>query len=83
MQNFYASSEEIFNREEWSFETPRNTPKQENNHDCGVFTIMMADFICDEVDLKHLEQSVIKLFRDKIVVDILSRRGILLYFPLF
>ena len=63
----------------WNFQSVGTAPLQHNGTDCGVFTIMAADFISD--DLPVIEESYdhtnMSFFRVKIVNDIL--RGNLNY----
>lgn len=51
-------------------------PKQDNGYDCGVFTMMYADFLTDNLPL-DFEQKDMPHFRKKIAADIL--RGSLQY----
>lgn len=51
-------------------------PQQRNGVDCGVFTIICADFTSDNLNLSY-NQSNIPLFRKKIIMSIL--RGSLNY----
>jgi sentrin-specific protease 1 len=51
-------------------------PKQTNGRDCGVFTIMYADFLVDHLPLIFRQDDIVK-FRQKITADIL--RGYLTY----
>jgi len=46
------------------------TPQQLNNDDCGVFVIMFADYILDNIPLLHLVQNDIPYFRQKICLNI-------------
>lgn len=52
-------------------------PQQHNGSDCGMFTLMFADFISDNLDLSGFSQSDIKDYRRKVVAAIL--RGSLNY----
>ena len=40
---------------EWEMETPL-TPQQNNGYDCGVFVLMLADFIADDLDVTFVKQ---------------------------
>ena len=53
------------------------TPQQENGSDCGVFSILFADFISGELPISSFNQSHIASFRRKICLSIL--KGKLLY----
>ena len=66
-------------RSEWKVRLVPDTPQQDNGCDCGVFTIMCADFLMDNIPISEstLRQSDIPYFRQKILNDIL--RGMLNY----
>lgn len=55
-----------------------DVPQQANCYDCGVFTIMFADFICDDVPLTLVKQKDMVNYRIKIGAAIL--RGKLPYY---
>jgi sentrin-specific protease 1 len=61
-------------RSEWKLIpcTRDNTPQQNNIYDCGVFVVMMADFIADDIPLHHLKQEDIPDFRKKMCYAIVS-----------
>ena len=64
-------------RSEWSFISgDSSSPRQTNGCDCGVFSIMCADFLTDDLPLSY-HQSDMNAFRNKICADIL--RGSLAY----
>lgn len=69
------------NQSEWSYEAAiqaiPNFPQQHNGSDCGMFTIMYADFISDNLNLCKLSQNDMKEYRKKVVAAIL--RGSLNY----
>jgi Ulp1 family protease len=67
-------------RSDWSL-LPRqnNVPMQSNGYDCGVFVIMCADYISDDLPL-HYQQSEMHFYRRQILASIL--RGSLNY-PLY
>ncbi len=52
-------------------------PQQRNGVDCGMFTIMYADFLSDDLDLRGFGQEDIPTYRRKTVAAIL--RGCLDY----
>jgi len=54
----------------------QDVPQQENGYDCGVFSIICADFKSDDLPLRY-EQSEMSLNREKIGAAI--RRGFLTY----
>jgi len=51
-------------------------PQQNNGLDCGVFAMMCADFISDDLPLDYTQENI-PFFRRKIAADII--RGSLLY----
>ena len=51
--------------------------QQGNGYDCGVFAIMNADFLSDDLDILLFNQSHIPMFRQKICLYISN--GILPY----
>jgi sentrin-specific protease 1 len=53
-----------------------NVPQQLNGSDCGVFTVICADFLSDDLPLSY-SQNDMQFFRRKIAADIV--RGSLLY----
>lgn len=53
-----------------------HVPQQMNGSDCGVFTIVCADFLSDDLPLEYSQQDM-SFFREKIGCDIL--RGALKY----
>jgi sentrin-specific protease 1 len=64
-------------KSEWSFISGDNSsPRQTNGCDCGVFSVMCADFLSDDLPLSY-HQSEMNTFRAKICADIL--RGGLTY----
>jgi sentrin-specific protease 1 len=74
-------SEIAFDAAEWSLVQEAYSPQQRNGCDCGVFTIMNADFMTDNLDLTYNQQDVYSVqFRKKICANVL--RGKLKY-PLY
>ena len=69
------------NENEWTREAAIHTiskfPQQHNGSDCGMFTLMYADFISDNLTLSELSQSDMKEYRKKTAAAIL--RGSLNY----
>lgn len=61
---------------EWSSYCMNDVPQQRNGTDCGVFTIVCADFLSDDLPLQYSQEHM-KYFRIKIGADIL--RGHLTY----
>ena len=71
------TSESNFDPYEWELiSTGDQIPQQENGFDCGVFSIMYADFITDDLPL-IFSQDQMPMFRKKICANIL--RGSLNY----
>jgi len=67
----------IVDRSEWTLKSgDSDGPCQTNGCDCGVFSIMCADFLSDDLPLSY-HQSEMNTFRRKICADIL--RGQLNY----
>ena len=46
------------------------TPQQNNGFDCGVFTIMFADFIINNIPIMYINHSDMPYYRKKICLDI-------------
>ena len=69
----------LLNKSEWKIISFRDTPQQNNGTDCGVFTIMCADFVMDDLPICEAtySQADMPFFRQKIVNDIV--RGYLDY----
>ena len=68
---------ETINPLEWEMVTrKKDVPKQFNGVDCGVFTIICADFLSDDLPLEY-KHTQMEFFREKIGTDII--RGKLLY----
>jgi sentrin-specific protease 1 len=62
-----------FDESEWeTYSNPIElTPQQNNGKDCGVFTIMFADFITDDLPLRF-DQSQIPQLRKRICAAVLQ-----------
>ena len=43
---------EELDRTQWNFQIVRDIPQQNNSSDCGVYTILFADFISDSIDVR-------------------------------
>lgn len=70
-------NESSFNPDEWELtSTTHHVPQQENGFDCGVFSIMYADFITDNLPLSFSQEDM-PFYRKKICANIL--RGSLNY----
>ena len=65
-------------KREWTTELALDTipdlPQQQNTHDCGMFTIMYADFLTDDLPLSLFHQRDILTYRRKVVSAILEGR---------
>jgi Ulp1 family protease len=60
-----------FDKEQWTLITYTDgLPLQENDYDCGVFALMYADFITDDLPLVFGQQHM-ELFRKKMCVAIM------------
>lgn len=70
--------QEVVSVDEWKLlSQPRGqVPQQNNGFDCGVFSIVCADFLSDELPLSYTQQNM-PYFRLKIACDI--KRGHLTY----
>jgi len=62
---------------EWKTEYAWKYRTQQNDVDCGMFTIMYADFLSDDLDLRAFGQEDIPTYRRKTIAAIL--RGYLDY----
>jgi sentrin-specific protease 1 len=61
---------------DWTVIFDNNSPRQGNGHDCGVFTILVADYLSDDLPLTFTQEQI-PFFRQKITSTIL--RGSLDY----
>jgi len=52
----------IGQKNEWTMKIAKNMPQQENNYDCGVFTILYAKFL-NENKSEHFTQMDIPYYR--------------------
>lgn len=57
----------------WPRLFPKNVPQQQNGCDCGVFTILFADYLSQNA-IMDFNQKDIPDFRVKIVCDMLRKR---------
>ena len=69
-------NEETFKKEQWSLRVMEGVPQQSNGYDCGVFSLMAAAFISEDIDLTYSQRKM-KKYREIIREDIL--RGTLLF----
>ena len=62
-----------FHKNEWVLSLcPPGAPKQRNGFDCGMFVVMFADFITDNLPL-NFSQENFPLFRNKVCANILRK----------
>jgi Ulp1 family protease len=52
--------------------TTESMPQQSNAYDCGVYCIMAADFLSDDLNIHELRKERIPLFRQKIAHHIIK-----------
>jgi sentrin-specific protease 1 len=52
----------------------QQTPKQENGYDCGVFLIMMINFMIDKIPLSELKQEDMPAYRLILACDIIRQK---------
>lgn len=62
-----------FNQMEWTY-VLEDVPQQSNFYDCGVFTLMFADFLFDEIPLNYIKQEDMTTYRLKIGLSILRKK---------
>ena len=68
--------------EEWELvPCERNTPRQRNGYDCGVFTCMFADFISKDCPLVF-GQNHINQCRERIALSIIKAKAIMCFVSL-
>jgi len=61
-----------FNHDEWQLISyNKGLPQQENGYDCGIFVILYADYIANNLSLTFT-QKMVSLFRKKLCVYILK-----------
>lgn len=58
---------------EWTTEAVEDIPQQMNGVDCGMFTILYADYLLDDLPFTF-DQSDIPSFREKTVAAIMRGR---------
>ena len=67
-----ATKEHPINIEEWTtYSRSDEIPQQGNGFDCGMFAIIAADFLLDNLPLQYSQQNM-EFFRMKIIVHILN-----------
>ena len=66
------SGQEMQNISGWQFvNNQEGIPRQQNGHDCGVFMLLYADFLSEDLPL-HFNQTHIDSFREKICYSIIT-----------
>ncbi len=55
----------------WNLQNISTTPQQNNTCDCGVFTILCADYISDDLKLLYRQEDI-PMWRKKIGIAILN-----------
>ena len=50
------------------------TPQQDNNHDCGVFMLMLINFIIDGIPINSLSQNDMRNYRMTLACDIIRQK---------
>jgi len=58
---------------DWEDYCPKNIPSQLNGYDCGVFTLLFADYISREEQF-DFDQSHIEYIRNKIIYEIINKK---------
>lgn len=76
LRYFVDQTNNKVNPKEWKIIFDNNSPRQGNGHDCGVFTILIADYLSDDLPLTFTQEQI-PFFRKKITSTIL--RGSLDY----
>ena len=57
----------------WPREYPKNIPQQLNGYDCGVFTLLSANYLGRDAGFDHTQRDIDTL-RVKIVCELLDQR---------
>ena len=58
----------------WKFEYAHDGPKQANSKDCGVYTIMIADYMMDDIPYTRIPNTSLDKYRMLIAYSILRNR---------
>ena len=61
-------------RKSWRFEYAKDGPFQGNGYDCGVFTIMIVDFLTNGLDLTQLRQKHMRTYRSLITCHLVRNK---------
>lgn len=62
-----------FNISEWTTVDENSAPVQTNSVDCGMFTLLVADYISDDLPLNYIKQKDMKEHRIKMGAAILQK----------
>lgn len=58
--------------DDWDLQQVKDTPQQNNAKDCGIFTILCADYLSDDLELNY-SQKDISQWRKRIGISILNK----------
>jgi Ulp1 family protease len=71
IDEFYNKYKKIINKEDWKLICKNTTcPKQGNDNDCGVFTILCANYNSDNLELTY-NQDQMNDFRIRLAINII------------
>ena len=61
-----------YNVDDWKLiDRESNVPQQHNGYDCGMFSLLYADFLSDDIPLGNFQQAEILSYRKKVCASIL------------
>lgn len=60
----------------WRIENMKNSPRQRNNYDCGVFSCMVAEYLSRDAPLTFTQKQM-PYFRQKMILEIITCRLLL------
>lgn len=63
-----------FDYSEWTSKCLEDIPQQVNGYDCGVFASTFAEYISRNGNIQRVNQSDMKYYRKKMMVEILSKK---------
>lgn len=66
--------EGTFDRRNWSIHLSKTAPLQKNSDDCGVFTLMYADYLSQDETTLPFNQTHMQYFRARIALSIIEKR---------
>jgi sentrin-specific protease 1 len=68
---------ELLDPEQWKLsDREQNVPQQQNGYDCGVFSIMCADYVSDNLPLSYVQED---MQNNRVKIAAAIRRGHLTY----